>query len=227
MSPTRAAIGALFLAVLFLAGDAHAQIAKMVAGRGYFGVSAGAIIPDDVHSNISGADSASVDLSFDAGAAFTGFVGYRFTDQLTGEAELGYATADTDRVTGVINGVGVDAPVNGHFNSVLFFGNALWTPPLKLAGFSPYLGGGLGFASTDSSVSTVGGAAVGANNSETDFAAQFILGADYQVTDQFAIGGRYRFVWINSGSTTARGGDLVNQDDFTAHVLMVTGKLRF
>lgn len=227
MSATRAAIIALFLAVPFLANDAHAQIAKMVAGRGYFGVSAGAIIPDDVHSNISGADSGSVDLSFDTGPAFTGFVGYRFTDQFTGEAELGYATADTDKVTGVINGVGVSAPVDGHFNSVLFFGNALWTPPVKLAGFSPYLGGGLGFASTDSSVSRVGGVAVGASHSETDFAAQLILGADYQLTDQFAIGGRYRFVWVNSGSTTASGGDLVNQDDFTAHVLMVTGKIRF
>jgi len=227
MLPTRAAIGALFLAALFLASEAHAQIAKMTAGRGYFGVTAGAIIPDDVHSNISGADSGSVDLSFDTGAAFTGFVGYHFTDQFTGEAELGYATAGTDTVTGTINGIGVSVPVNGHFNSALGFANALWTPPLRVGGFSPYLGGGIGFASIDSSVSSVGGVAVGANHSETDFAAQLILGADYQLTDQFAIGARYRFVWVNSGSTTASEGDLVNQDDFTAHVLMVTGKVRF
>lgn len=210
----------------FLANEAQAQIAGMTVGRGYFGVTAGAIIPDDVHSNISGADTGSVDLSFNTGAAFTGFVGYHFTDQFAGEAELGYATADTDKITGTINGVGVSVPVNGHFNSALVFVNGLWTPS-AISGFSPYVGGGLGFAGIDTSVSSVGGAAVGASHSETDFAAQFILGFDYPVSNQFSIGARYRFVWVNSGSTTASGGDLVNQDDFTAHVLMVTGKVRF
>ena len=40
---------------------------------------------------------------------------------------------------------------------------------------------------------------------DLDGAAQAILGLDYQVSDHFAIGGRYRYVWIQSGTTASDG----------------------
>ena len=211
---------------LLLAGEAHAQIATMYSGKGYFGISAGAIIPQDLHNTISGADTASFDISFKTGAAFTGFVGYHVVPQLALEAELGYASADTDTLSGTIDGISGSAPVSGHFNSVLGFVNALWKP-LGYRGLSPYVGGGVGFASIDSTLDSIGGIAVGSSTKETDAAAQFIAGIDFPVTDRFSLGGRYRFVWVNSGSTTFDGIDTLKQDDFTAHVIMATGTFRF
>ena len=218
---------ALALGGLLVAGAAQAQTAVQYSGPGYVGVSVGAIIPQDVHTTVTGADSASLDLSFKTGAAFTGFVGFHVNPQLALEAELGYATADSDAISGVINGVSGSVTVGGHVNSVLGFGNVLWKP-LGYRGLSPYLGGGIGFANIDSTVDSIAGTSVvGASNNETDFAAQLILGVDFPVGDRFAIGGRYRYVWVNSGTTVSDGIDTIKQDDFTAHVLMVTGTFRF
>src|SRR6185437_972054 len=213
MTSIRVSTFAIALGGLLLAGEAHAQSAMMYSGRGYFGVSAGAIIPQDVHTTVSGADSASLDLSFKTGAAFTGFVGYHVNPQLALEAELGYATADSDSVSGTINGVSGSVTVGGHLNPVLGFGNVLWKP-LGYRGISPYLGAGVGFANIDSSVDSIAGTAVaGTSNNETDLAAQFIAGIDFPIGDRFSIGGRYRFVWVNSGATATDGIDTVKQDD--------------
>ena len=227
MTSIRISTLVIALGGLLFAGEAHAQIATMYSGQGYFGVSAGAIIPQDLHTTVTGADSASLDLSFKTGAAFTGFVGYHVNPQLAVEAELGYATADSDAISGTINGVPGSVTVGGHINSVLGFGNVLWKP-LGYRGLSPYLGGGIGFANIDSSVDSIAGTSVvGASSNETDFAAQLIAGIDFPVSDRISIGGRYRFVWVNSGATATDGIDTVKQDDFTAHMIMVTGTFRF
>ena len=227
MLKQKAALCACAVATILLAHGARAQIATASVGRGYFGVSAGAVVPQDVHNTISGSVSASLDVSFKTGAAVSGFVGYHLLNQLAIEAEIGYAAADVDKVSGTTTGMAGSTPVGGHVNSVVGFVNLLWKP-LGFAGLSPYLGGGVGVARTESTLNSVGSTNLGTFESrDLDGAAQAILGLDYQVSDHFAIGGRYRYVWIQSGTTASDGFDDFKQTDFTAHVVMLTGTFRF
>src|SRR5690242_5562339 len=192
-----------------LAPKAEAQVlqpATMNYGRAYVGASAGFVVPSDLHVNFGGGLAGSGDFSFNTGAAGTGFVGYHFNNMLAGEAELSVASADADKFSGTFNGTATSLAVDGSLTTVMVFANAIVKPLGYRAAFSPYIGGGIGFASIDDSINTIGGAGVASTGSETDFAANFLLGADFAIVDRWSVGARYRFVWINTASSATAGG---------------------
>jgi opacity protein-like surface antigen len=216
--------------LLSLAPTAEAQIrqpATMNYGRAYAGASAGFVIPGDLHTNFGGGLAGSGDFSFKTGAAGTGFVGYHFNDMLAGEAELSVASADADKFSGTINGVSTSLSVGGSLTTVMVFGNAIFKPLGSRAAFSPYIGGGIGFASIDDSIDTVGGVNVASTGSETDFAANFLAGVDFAVVDRWSIGARYRFVWINTSSSASSGGINTSIDNLTQHIITATATFHF
>jgi opacity protein-like surface antigen len=220
---------ALSLAVLLLAQEAHAQIAPpatMNFGRAYAGASAGIVIPNDLHTTFGGGIAGSGDFSFKAGAAGTGFVGYHFNDFLAGEGELGVASSDTDKFSGTLNGIAISAPIDGSLTTVLGFGNVVATP-LGHANFTPYIGGGIGFASVDNTINSIGGVGVASTGRETDFAANLMLGFDFAVVDRWRVGARYRFVWINTASSATSGGINASIDDLTEHIITATATFHF
>ncbi len=220
---------ALLLSVLLLAQEAHGQVmqpAMMNVGRAYVGASAGVVIPNDLHATFGGGIAGSGDFSFKAGGAGTGFIGYHFNDMLAGEGELGVTSADSDKFSGTLNGVPVTATIDGSLTTVFAFANLIVTP-LGRSGFSPYIGGGIGFASVDDTINSIGGVGVASTGRETDFAANLMLGLDFAVADRWSVGARYRFVWINTASSASAGGINASIDDLTAHVITATATFHF
>lgn len=221
---------AVAISIPLLPQEAKAQFAQPVTmniGRAYVGASAGIIIPDDLHATFTGGLAGSGNLSFNVGPAFTGLVGYHLNDILAVEGEFGYASFDYDRFNGNLSGVAVSASANGNVTTTVLLANVIATPLGRARGFSPYIGGGLGFANFDSTLNAIGGTGVHSTSNETDFAANLIAGFDFLMGDGWRAGGRYRFIWVNTSNTTASGGVTASRDDFTAHVITANAIFRF
>src|SRR5581483_7534482 len=106
------------------------------------------------------------------------------------EGNFEYAGFDTHSVTGTlaVSGGGsaaVNLGLQGHVDTYNGLFNAIWSPlgAANWRGFSPYLGVGVGFSHLDESITAVtfsGTTFTGsASQSNTDFAANGILGFDY------------------------------------------------
>jgi opacity protein-like surface antigen len=63
------------------------------------------------------------------------------------------------------------------------------------------------------------------SHSDTDFAADAIIGFDYAVSPQISIRARYQFLWVISASSG--NGVTGSNSDFTGHVLTATATFRF
>jgi outer membrane immunogenic protein len=214
------------LAMGFAAGEAKAQTAVMPLGQAYVGVSGGFIIPQDINNTFSGAVTGSGKLSFKPGGAVSGFVGWHFNPYMALEGEFSYASFDADTFSGTLNGVTGTAAIDGHINAFSGLANFIITP-LGRGRFTPYLGGGVGFASFEQKVNSIGGVFVGTSDTFTDAAANFIAGVDFAIVPRWSVGARYRFFWVNTGGTTTGGGISLKQDDFTAHVITANATFHF
>jgi len=68
---------------------------------------------------------------------------------------------------------------------------------------------------------------VSSNGSETDFAANGILGFDVGVMPSLTIGARYRFLFVDVGSAIAGGGVAASNGDFFGHVITANATWHF
>jgi len=199
-------------------------------GDFYVSVSGGVIIPEKLHATFSGAVVGSGDLSFKTGAVGTGLFGYHLNNYLAVEGQGGYAAFDEDTFAGTLSGSSASfsgsLTVSGHRDAVIGLGNLIVTP-FGRSGFSPYIGGGAGYASIYEKVNSIGGAAVNTSNTDRGVAADGILGFDFAVASQWSIGARYQFVWVNIASTSTSGGVTTKQDNFKAHVITATAAFHF
>jgi hypothetical protein len=236
---------ALVAAVVGLASSEPAEAQTAVVGQFYAGVNAGALIPESISTKQTGTSGGATltisgDFNLDAGAAGGVYAGYNVLDWLALEGQFLYGGADfssfkgTGTVTGTLTGSGaLNFGVKGHIDTYTGLANAL-VKPLGRAGwmgFSPYLGGGAGFTvwngKFDSFSSGGTTLALNTSHSETDFAADAIIGFDYAVTPQIAIGGRYQFLWVNLSNLTTGPGVTGSNSDFTGHVLTATATYHF
>ncbi len=157
----------------------------------YVGLGAGVVVPESTSVTISGSITGSGNVNYDDGAAVLGMVGYHFNDFVAGEGELGYSSFDYNNISGSLTAGSLGTitgtiGVNGSVSTVVGLFNAIITP-LGKNKLSPYIGGGLGFASTDAKVNSLSAngttALVNSSNSETDLAADGIVGLNFAVTD--------------------------------------------
>ncbi|SDH09386.1 outer membrane protein [Roseospirillum parvum] len=203
-------------------------------GRAYVGLEGGAALPADI--GVSAATTSggvtvtgSGEISLDTGLAIGLIGGYQITEWLVGEAELAYAQFDYESISGsvtfndgtsavVVNG---SAPVDGDITTVIGMANLLFTPLVDTSGhIQPFIGGGIGFASYDDTVTSIGGTTLtGASSSDTVFAWQFKTGIEVAVGDDITVGGRYGYLTALSGTDYT--------DDLAAHTLMVDATWRF
>ncbi len=228
--------GLVSLAVLFCGSHADAQQQMtdrptMNYGQWYGGLEAGVIVPDDISYSVVGAGArVSGNLSFDAGAAVGGFLGYHFNDYLAGEAEFLYGNNDFDKLTfsGPVTGSGT-ATLNGSVDSETFLASAIVTP-FGRGRFAPYIGGSLGFMNHDASItsfSVPGGTfALNLSDSGLNFAAGAVVGFDWAATPRWSLGARYRFLW-SSLDLGCSAGFACSNDDFTAHIFTANASYRF
>lgn len=226
----------LFIAVFFLPLQAFASEGIQTAdyGKFYVGLGAGIVIPQDTNVSASGAVNGSGTLSYKNNASIMGMAGYRLNNYLTGEAELAYSSLDYDSVSGTLTGGGLSGSgcvnVNGHVNAIVGLANAIVTP-LGNKDISPYLGGGIGFANTNSTINSLssGGVTVAdnTNNSETNLALDAIAGVNFRIADHFSLGGRYQYLWVNSSTTSSGSGITQKEGNFGAHVLTAQATYNF
>jgi opacity protein-like surface antigen len=155
---------------------------------------------DDVDVNTN----AHIDFDTDNGWRVGAAIGYSFSSILAIEGEISYLNQDFD------NGdldcdplcVGGDFDLDGDAS--------IWTGMVNLiAGFPvgnffrPYVGGGVGFAHVSlNDLDDIG--PFDLDDSDTSFAAQAFAGVDLMLTDNMALGGRYRVLHI---------GDIDLEDD--------------
>ena len=202
-----------------------------VSDNFYVGLGAGMISPNDVDINVSGAGTVNgVALSggitgefeFDNGYQINGLLGYRINDYLSFETELGYTKFDYDKVNLTVGGTATSggvtftgaASTSYDIDGSISAFSMIFGPTLDFdvyENFELLLGGGIGFASYNDEIKSVGGSTgLSYDEDSTDFAAKFKTGANYSFTEQTYLQATYGFNYINSGVDNFT-------DDFTAH----------
>jgi opacity protein-like surface antigen len=219
-----------FLAIVLLGLAATPAFAQRPL---YGGVDVGIIIPQDMKAKLSGALTGGGDISLNPAGAVAGYVGYDFSPLWSVEGEIGWSLFDPRQISGAVTSGGAALPalpLNGDFNTVYALATALYRPAGRLSRWSPYVGGGLGFAYRDWSMTSQQSAAttLDLHGSALNLAATAVFGVDYRVSDRWSLGGRYRFLWINSdGGTLSGGGVIRTHSDTYLHLLSATITYRF
>lgn len=220
------AIGTTLSTSAAQAGNLNSPAGTLNSDPCYIGLSVGAMVPNNIGFSMSGTFSGSGDMTLNTGPAVLGMAGCHINDYLSVEEDLGYASHDWNS----LNLNGAVFGMSGHAHSVIGLANA-FIYPLAQSHFSPYIGGGFGFVNVDSSIDylTLGGTTIPVNSSsnETDLAADAVVGLDYSISNRVSIGGRYQFMWINSGSTETSSGLTIKSDDFTGNLFTAQVTYRF
>jgi opacity protein-like surface antigen len=232
------------IAAILAATATHASAQTMQGGTRrfgdvYAGVSAGALFPADTDQKTSGTlfgvpVSGSGKMRFKPGFIVDLRAGYHLNPYLAVEGDLAYARYTYDKVVGQLTAgplsIGESA-FDGHVSNWLGFVNAIITP-LGRSAFTPYVGAGIGFSSYEATVDAIsvgglGRVAVDSKTSNTDFAANALVGFDYAVTGAISVGARYRFIWTDSATSSATGGLTTEAGNARHHAVSATVTYRF
>lgn len=232
------------IAAILAATATHASAQTMQGGTGrfgdaYFGLSAGALLPADTDQKIGGTlfgmpVSGSGKLRFKPGFIIDLRAGYHINPYLAVEGDLAYARYSYDKVAGQLNAGPLsnsEADFDGHVSNWLGFANAIVTP-LGRSAFTPYVGAGIGFSSYEATVDSIGlgglgRIAVASKTTNTDFAANALVGFDYAVTDALSVGARYRFIWTDSATSATTGGLTTEAGNARHHAVSAMATYRF
>jgi opacity protein-like surface antigen len=192
-------------------------------GGPYFGAKIGANWMNDADGDFDADTTADDAFSFDTG--FTGSItaGYAFggrwgmlSPRL--EVEAGYLDNDVDTVinSGVVTPAGT-----GDVSAFYWFANLLLDIPMSGWGFTPFIGGGVGFA--DVNFNNVNVPAIGGNfsynDSDTTFAWNLTAGLSYDISRNVTFDIAYRFVQFNSVNLIDTGGVNPVSTDIDNHQL--------
>ena len=146
----------------------------------YVSGSLGAVIVND--SDIDdGFDTG--EFTFDTGFGFVGALGRSMQNGGRVEAELGYRQNDIDELE--VDGLG-KASVDGDISSLSLMGNAYYDFSTE-GSFSPYIGGGLGFANLEADLDDFG------SEDDSVFAYQLILGGSFVSSETLSVDLQYRY----------------------------------
>jgi opacity protein-like surface antigen len=154
-------------------------------------------------------------FSTDSGYRLGGAIGYDFNSVFGIELEGSYAHADVTSVDGVdlVDSTGAITTVMANLIVGQSFG--VWRP---------YVGVGAGWANVDLSVNS----GDGVHQSDGTWAAQALVGLDFNLTRNVSLGGRYRFQYIGETNyIDGSGVDPVSIDNITSHSAELVLKVRF
>lgn len=130
-------------------------------------------------------------IGIDNTANFSAAIGTSFFQNTRTELEVSYRKADLSDIS--LNGVG-SASLNGELKTWSFLVNGYYDFPLK-SKISPYLSVGIGAAHHSATIDAIGGLGTpGTNSSDTVFAYQIGLGANYALTNKASLWGGYRYL---------------------------------
>lgn len=173
----------LTTALVCMAAPASAEVPY------YLSVAAGITHTSDADWN-DGTDSGDFDI--DRTANFAGAVGAVFWPNIRTELEVSYRNADLNEIT--VDGVG-SAELDGEVKTWAFLLNGYYDFTLPNTRFKPYLSAGIGAARHKADVDAVAGLGTpGADASDTVFAYQAGAGASYELGNNVALFGGYRYL---------------------------------
>lgn len=121
-------------------------------------------------------------LTTDPGFGLLGALGGDLGEGLRLEAEVGYRQNDLKD----ISAFGISVPVNGDVSALSFMGNAFYNFETETA-FSPFLGGGVGFANVEGDIEGLG------KKDDTVFAYQLSAGGGLELQENLSLDLQYRF----------------------------------
>jgi opacity protein-like surface antigen len=191
---------------ILLASSAVAALSltapAQAAGNWYVSVFGGANWSDDHRIAAATSTSASADtLSWvadsDTGFIVGGAVGYGLTQLAPGlrvEVEAAYRENQVDGLwqTNVTTPTVVSTGNMGYDFSTFSVMANLWYD-FPIAGVTPYVGGGIGWARTDADVDFIGGTTVSIDYDDSGFAWQLGAGIDFDVSPNMKLGVGYRY----------------------------------
>jgi len=205
------------------------------------GVDAGAFIPNRVSWNGSGTINslpvvASGQISSNTGSAVGGLFGYAFNDYLNVDLDVGYVSSSFRKFDGTVSVAGLgnfggSMSLTGRVETIAGFLNALITPLGTNGRLTPYFGAGPGLAHSKARLQsfTVGPVTLPVNStsSETDFAADGVLGFDIKLTRQLELGVAYEYVWINAKHLGSGSGIDANNGSVSGQIVGLLLEYRF
>ncbi|SLN35947.1 outer membrane protein [Pseudooctadecabacter jejudonensis] len=181
----------IFAATLFATSamaEGHSSTALYGFAFGGFAVS-----QEPTFEGVVGGNPANVQTFFDDGHSIGFGVGRglpQLGDGVRGEIELSYSETNIDNTDFSGNGPGQE-PANGGLNTTRLFANLYKDFPTA-GPVTPYLGGGLGIASTDFDISY--GPGVTLADTDEGLTAQIIAGGAYAVSDTMDVFADVRFI---------------------------------
>jgi opacity protein-like surface antigen len=186
----------------FLSGPASAQL--------YTTGSLGLFAPNDETASGSGlSGSGKLDNGIFAAAA----LGFKFSPNFRAEGEFGYAHSRLNKLT--LTGFGSTSVTGGDLDIYTFTANGYYDFANKSI-YTPYVGGGLGLAHSESSSLRVGNLSF-AGGSSNNFMWQLEAGVSIAVSANLSIVPAYRYAHINNGSTASG----VTSDDSDGHIFKI------
>ncbi len=211
---------------------------------------AGVFIPQSVSWSGSGVlaglpFAATGKLTSNTGSAIGGGIGYSFENVpdwrwLNIDLTAGYVNSTFDHFAGTITVPGLGsitgpAPLSGNYHNYAGFVNFLATPfgvrHLMDDQVTPFIGVGPGVIKTTAKLDTftLGGTALPVNetSSETDFAFDVVLGADYALSTQWDLGIAYQYTWIDTRHLGSGTGILANSGSSSGHSVGLLLEYRF
>jgi opacity protein-like surface antigen len=210
---------------------------------------AGVFIPQSVSWTGSGVlnglpISATGKLSSNVGWATGGLIGYNFDEPgwrwLNIDLTAGYVTSTLDQFSGTVSLAGLGsisgpAPLSGSYHTYAAFVNFLATPfgirQLLDNRVTPFVGIGPGVASTSTKLESfnLAGASIPVNaaSSETDFAFDAVLGADYALAEHWELGIAYQYTWLNTKHLGGGSSFMANSGASQGHSVGLILEYRF
>lgn len=166
------------------------------------------------------------EISLDPGVRVGVRAGYGITDWFAAEVETGVTANDIDTITGATR-------AEGSLASVPLLLNARFHVPDN-SRVSPYVGAGIGLASTLLTADriTIGGTSLDGSTADVTLAFQAFAGIDFAINDTMSLGVEYRYFHADKSNmsadiTVGTPTDRVKIGDIQTHSLSVAFKLRF
>ena len=166
-----------------------------------------------------------VESQFDSGAGFGITLGRSF-DQFRGELE--YSSRKNDIKSHSLNGGATLPGSKGEAKSDAFMLNGYYDIDTNSA-FVPYLGAGIGMAKVKFDDFGVAAIPDVLNDSESQFAYQFMAGGEYRFADTWGLFAEYRYFATSDVdvTTTAATGSVSNSIAYKTNNVLLGARFRF
>jgi opacity protein-like surface antigen len=152
------------------------------------------------------------ELTFDAGPAISGAVGFSVMPNVRVEGELAYRTNDIDKACKK----GSCAPAGDSMSAFSLMGNGFYDFDLG-SPWRPYLGGGIGFAVVTLDPAT------GIDDDDTVLAVQFGGGVGFDISERAVLTLDYRLLFTDDPNFSKLG----SRAEYISHTLAVGLRYHF